>query len=202
MGPQLRGVFEEQAEPMGMPSGPWTALPQRTLLEIGSGSGEALLASSAHFDLVIGIDVHRRGLAATMRSAAERGLPNVRLVSGDAMEVLHHQVPPGTLAEIHIWFPDPWPKTRHHKRRLVRPEVAELLVAGLAPDGVVRLATDIASYASVMQAVLGAHSELVPLGDRGIVPRPDWRPVTRYEAAGRAAGRTVTDLAYRRVPSG
>jgi tRNA (guanine-N7-)-methyltransferase len=104
------------------------------------------------------------------------------------------------LAEIHVWFPDPWPKARHRKRRLIRPEVVALLSGALAPGGVLRLATDVADYAAVMADVLGRCGDLQPLGDRGRVPRPHWRPITRYEAAGHSAGRAIVDLAYRVPP--
>lgn len=197
MGPQLRQIYDEDASVLGMPPGRWSELPARTVLEIGSGSGDSLVAAAAEFDLAIGVDVHLRGLAATMRSVRAAGLRNVRLVRGDAVAVLRDQVPPRSLAEVHVWFPDPWPKARHHKRRLIRPEVAAQIAAALAPGGVVRLATDMAEYAAVMQDTLGRCSGLEPLGHRGRVPRPGWRPVTRYEAAGRAADRIIVDLAYR-----
>jgi tRNA (guanine-N7-)-methyltransferase len=199
MGPQLRRIYDEHAAALGMPEGRWTALPGRTVLEIGSGSGDSLVAAAADFDLAIGVDVHLRGLAATMRSVRAAGVRNVRLVRGDAIEVLRDQVPPGSLAEVHVWFPDPWPKVRHHKRRLIRPEVVAQVAAALAPGGVLRLATDMAEYAAAMQDVLGRCSDLEPLGDGGLVPRPGWRPVTRYEAAGGSAGRPIVDLAYRVV---
>jgi tRNA (guanine-N7-)-methyltransferase len=197
MGPQLRRIYDEQADALGMPVGRWAALPARTVLEIGSGSGDSLVAAATAFDLAIGVDVHLRGLAATMRTAQAAGLTNVRLVRGDAIEVLRDQVPGGTLTEIHVWFPDPWPKARHRKRRLIRPQVATLMAAALAPGGVVRLATDVAEYATAMSQVLGGCGALQPLGEGGRVPRPAWRPVTRYEAVGMAAGRAVADLAYR-----
>lgn len=199
MGPQLLRAWEESREDLLMPAGRWQDLPARTLLEIGSGMGDSILVAAAGFDLAVGVDVHVRGLAATMRAVRAQGIGNVRLVRGDAVEVLQEQVPPASLAEIHIWFPDPWPKARHHKRRLVRPEVAELLVAALAPGGVLRLATDIAEYAEVMTQVLGARPELMPADGHGVVQRPPWRPLTRYERFGQQSGRTATELAYTRV---
>jgi len=196
MGPQLQQAWRTVAD-LAMPAGRWE-LPRRSVIEIGSGMGDSLTAAATRWDLVIGIDVHVRGLAATARAAQRAGLTNLRLVAGDAMEVLDDQVGVGAVGEIHIWFPDPWPKARHHKRRLVRPAFAEVLAARLAPGGVLRLATDIPSYATAMQAVLGRTPGLSPLGPAGAVARPAWRPVTRYEQAGIDAGRTITDLAFRR----
>jgi tRNA (guanine-N7-)-methyltransferase len=201
MGPELVEAWESgraRFEPV-----PWDALPPRTLLEIGSGMGEALLAAAPVWDLAIGADVHVRGLAATIRGADTGGLVNVRLCRADAVDLLRHTVLPGSLAAIHVWFPDPWPKARHHKRRLVRPGVAELLARALSPGGELRLATDIGDYAEQMQRVLASVAELEPAGPGGVVPRPAWRPRTKYERAGLAAGRTPVDLAYRRrLPAG
>lgn len=199
MGPELQQAWDALGGEVLMPAGPWRELPARTLLEVGSGMGDSILAAAPQFDLAIGVDVHVRGLAATMRSVREAGAANVRLVRGDAVDVLREQVPPAAMSEIHIWFPDPWPKARHHKRRLIRPSVVPLLVAALAPGGVLRLATDIAEYAAVMIGVLGASTDLRPLGGDGVVARPAWRPVTRYEQFGLDRGRVPTDLAYRRI---
>ena len=182
---------------MLMPPGRWE-LPASAMLEIGSGAGDSLLAAADRWDLVIGVEVHLRGLAATLRAARESGRGNIRLARADAVDVLREQVPPLSLAEIQIWFPDPWPKAKHHKRRLIRPSVAGLLAGRLAPGGVLRLATDVPEYAAVMQQVLLASGGLRPLGEAGVVERPPWRPVTRYEREGLAAGRTPTELAYRR----
>ena len=194
MGPELQAAWRA-ATTLGMPEGGWE-LPSRTVIEIGSGMGDSLTAVAADWDLVIGIDVHVRGLAATARAVQSAGLTNLRLVAGDAMAILEERVGDGTVAEIHIWFPDPWPKARHHKRRLVRPGFADVLAARLAPGGVLRLATDIPSYAAAMQSVLGRTPGLSPLGAAGEVARPAWRPLTRYEQAGIEAGRAITDLAF------
>lgn len=197
MGPQLQQAWQEHRADLLMPEGRWTQLPGRTLLEIGSGMGDALVAAAADFDLAIGVDVHVRGLAATIRAVRAQGLDNVRLVCGDAVEVLRDQVPPAGLAEIHVWFPDPWPKAKHHKRRLIRPGAAALIAARLAPGGVIRLATDVAEYAAAMVDVLVGSDSFEPLGPAGRVDRPPWRPVTRYERFGRARGSTPVELAFR-----
>lgn len=199
MGPELRQAWEQLGGDLLMPDGRWDRLPPRTLLEIGSGMGEAILAAAPSFDLAIGVDVHVRGLAATMRAVRAAGVGNVRLMRGDVIDVLRDQVPLGSLAEIHIWFPDPWPKARHHKRRLIRPEVTELLASALMSGGVLRLATDIAEYAQAMVEVLRTCPSLRPSGAEAAGGRPTWRPVTRYEQFGLDRGRTPTELAYCRV---
>lgn len=201
MGPELRRAWLEDAPSMQMPAGSWT-IPAQTVLEIGSGMGDSLIAAAARWQLAIGIDVHLRGLAATVRAARAAGAANVRVVRGDALEVLRQQVPSNSLQEIHVWFPDPWPKARHHKRRLIRSDVARVLVDRLRPGGTLRVATDIDDYADQALRVLHATEDLQPLGADGVVPRPAWRPTTKYEQAGRQAGRTTTDLAFtREVPA-
>ncbi len=197
MGPELRRAWEESARQFAMPSPPWT-LPRRTVLEIGSGMGDSLLATAARAELAIGVDVHVRGLAATVRAARTARIGNIRLVEGDAVEVLRDLVPPSSLGEVHVWFPDPWPKARHRKRRLIRPPVAALIADRLRPGGVLMLATDIGDYALAMSETLRAVPILEPLGPEGRVPRPDWRPVTRYERVALQQGRTPVELAFAR----
>ena len=198
MGPQLREAWDEYRAGLSMPAGQWTQLPPRTLLEVGSGMGEAIIAAAADYDLAIGVDVHVRGLAATMRAVRDQGLDNVRLVRGDAVDVLRDQVPAGRLAEIHVWFPDPWPKAKHHKRRLIRPSVVALMAARLRLGGVLRLATDVGEYATQMVEVIASSDAFEPVGESGSVPRPPWRPVTRYERYGRDRGNIPVELAFRR----
>lgn len=201
MGPQLREVWEKQAPALLMPAGPWDSLPANTLLEIGSGSGECAVAAASGFDLVIAADVHLRGLAATIRAARAAGVDNLRLLQGDAVAALAEQVPPAALAEVHIWFPDPWPKHRHHKRRLIQAAFVELLAGRLRPGGVLRLATDAPEYAAQARQVLAADGRFAALGGGGLVPRPTWRPVSYYERRGLAQGRPPIDLAYLRAPN-
>ncbi len=197
MGPELTALWRDEVPTRFLPAGPWSLGPG-TVLEIGSGMGDALVAAAAHWELVIGVEVHARGLAATARAARTAGADNLRLVHGDAIEVLSRQAPAASLEEVHIWFPDPWPKARHRKRRLLRPAVADLLADRLAPGGTLRLATDIPDYADTARRVLLATGQLAPCGRGGVVPRPPWRPVTRYERTGLAAGREITDLAFRK----
>jgi tRNA (guanine-N7-)-methyltransferase len=167
------------------------------IVEIGSGVGEAtavLAAERPSYDL-LALEVWRPGVAHTLGLVGEAGADNVRLLSVDAAWALEHLVGPGQVEELWTFFPDPWPKKRHHKRRLVSPDFAALAASRLRPGGLWRLATDWAEYADQMQAVLGAE----PLLEGGQVERWTDRPVTKFERKGIAAGRTIRDLAYRRV---
>ena len=167
------------------------------IVEIGSGVGEAtaaLAATRPSYD-VLAFEVWRPGVAGTMWRVAEAGAENVRLCSVDAVWALEHLVPPEGLVELWTFFPDPWPKTRHQKRRLVNPAFARIAASRLAPGARWRLATDWGDYAAQMRDVLDAVPEL----EGGVVPRWEERPVTRFERRGLAEGRAITDLAYRRV---
>lgn len=167
------------------------------IVEIGSGVGEAtaaLAATRPSYD-VLALEVWRPGVAATLARLAEAGVQNVRLCGVDAAWTLQHVIGPGALAELWTFFPDPWHKKRHHKRRLVDPAFAALAASRLRPGGVWRLATDWADYAEQMVAVLDAEPGLVG----GVVERWEERPVTKFERKGIAAGRSITDLCYRRV---
>ncbi len=167
------------------------------VVEIGSGIGEAtaaLAATRPSYD-VLAFEVWRPGVAATLGRLAEAGAGNVRLCGVDAVWSVEHLLAPGSVAELWTFFPDPWHKARHHKRRLVNPEFAALVATRLRPGGVWRLATDWADYARQMVEVLDAE----PAFDGGVVERWDERPVTRFERKGVAAGRSITDLCYRRA---
>jgi len=176
--------------------GPPLRLDRPTVLEVGIGRAEALLAmAAADPDTdVIGVDVHTPGIAAAVAGITSAGLTNVRLVHGDVLEFID-RVPPGALAGIRVFFPDPWPKTNKRHKRLVTAANLDRLVPLLAPGGFVHLATDIDDYAEQMLAVCGAHPEL----RGGPIDRPAWRPETRYERKGLDAGRVPTDLWYTRV---
>jgi tRNA (guanine-N7-)-methyltransferase len=170
-------------------------------LEIGFGNGEALaaLAEREPDHLFVGIEVHRPGVGHLLRLLSEREIENVRVICEDAVEVLERHVPDAALARVLVYFPDPWPKKRHHKRRLVQPRLAELLARKLRPGGLVRLATDWEDYAEQMRAVFDAASDFENLaGQAGFVPRPPERPITRFERRGERLGHEVWDLAYRR----
>ena len=172
------------------------------VLEIGFGNGEALAYAAQHepqHDL-IGIEVHRPGVGRALNALAAQGSTNARVMCHDAVEVLENEIPPGALSQIRIYFPDPWHKKRHNKRRLVSPAFAALLVRALAPDGLLHLATDWQDYAEQMWDVLDATPGLRNrAGPRGSLPRPDWRPQTHFEARGLRLGHGVWDLLYDRV---
>ncbi len=169
-----------------------------TIVEIGAGNGDSLVATSAAHPVmnVIGFEVFEPALASTFAKLAAKNLSNARVVLADGVQGLRWLVPSGSLEAVHAFFPDPWHKARHHKRRLVRPETCELIADRLRPGGVLRLATDWEDYAFAMREVLDASS-LTNVHD-GWAPRFDERPVTKYEARGLAAGRVVYDLCYRR----
>jgi tRNA (guanine-N7-)-methyltransferase len=167
------------------------------VVEIGSGVGEAtgvLAANRPAYD-VLAIEVWRPGVAASLAEVAAAGAGNVRFCSVDAVWVLEHLVAPDSLAALWTFFPDPWPKTRHHKRRLVNARFAALAASRLAPDAEWRLATDWADYADQMRAVLDGEPALAG----GEVLRWEERPVTKFERKGIEAGREITDLRYVRV---
>jgi len=171
------------------------------VLEIGIGDGETLLAlAAARPDCdFLGVEVHRPGIGHCLLGIEAAALTNVRLISHDAIEVLQHMLPAHSLAEALLYFPDPWPKKRHHKRRIVQAAFVELLAARLAPDGRFRLATDWAPYAEHMLEVLKASPSFInvsPAGD--YVSRPPSRPLTKFERRGERLGHAVFDLEFRR----
>jgi tRNA (guanine-N7-)-methyltransferase len=171
------------------------------VLEIGFGNGEALRFGAAHdpgrdFS---GIEVHAPGVGRLLNGLEADGLGNVRVYHHDAVEVLSGEIADASLDEVRIYFPDPWHKKRHHKRRLVQPAFAALLVRKLAPGGRLHLATDWQDYAEQMWDVLDAEPGLRNrAGPRGHVPRPEWRPRTHFEARGLKLGHGVRDLLYDR----
>jgi tRNA (guanine-N7-)-methyltransferase len=167
------------------------------VVEIGSGNGEAVAALAAArpaYD-VLAFEVWRPGVASTFLHLEESGADNVRVLSVDAVWSLEHLFGPGRLAEVWTFFPDPWPKTKHHKRRLVTREFATLVASRLETGGAWRLATDWPDYADQIDDVLGAE----PLLGGGRTARWDERPVTKFERRGVAEGRPIQDFCYRRV---
>lgn len=173
----------------------------RRVLEIGFGNGEALRFAAGHDrdrDL-IGIEVHAPGVGRLLNALAADDARNVRLYHHDAVEVLEHEIADASLDEIRIYFPDPWHKKRHNKRRLIQPGLAALLARKLAIDGRLHLATDWHDYAEQMWDVLDATPGLCNrAGPRGHVPRPPWRPQTHFETRGQKLGHEVWDLMYDR----
>jgi tRNA (guanine-N7-)-methyltransferase len=169
------------------------------VLEIGSGMGEATLAMAAADPRtgILAVDVHTPGIGALLAGAERAGLANVRACIGDAVVLMDH-LAPGTLVGIRAFFPDPWPKVRHHKRRLVQPAFVHQAADLLAPGGTLHLATDITEYAEQMLAVCTAEP-LLQDTSHGFVQRPAWRPETGYERRGLAAGRQSVDLIFERI---
>lgn len=170
-------------------------------LEIGFGMGEATAAMAAADPGtdVLAVDVHTPGVGALLHEIDQRGLANVRVVAGDALEVLDRMLPPATLTEIRAYFPDPWPKGRHHKRRLVTPAFAVLASSRLCDGGRLHVATDWPHYARQVLDVVAGEPSLVNEHD-GYAPRPSWRPVTKFEQRGRASGHPVFDIIATKLP--
>ncbi|MDR1163826.1 MAG: tRNA (guanosine(46)-N7)-methyltransferase TrmB [Candidatus Accumulibacter sp.] len=174
------------------------------ILEIGFGMGEAtaLIAAANPANDYLGVEVHTPGVGSLCKRVAEKGITNLRIVQHDAFEVLRDMIAPGTLSGIHIFFPDPWPKARHHKRRLIQPPLAAMLADRLEPGGYVHCATDWEDYAEQMLAVFSAERLLRNTADadaKGFAPRPDYRPLTKFETRGLSLGYGVWDVVFRRV---
>jgi tRNA (guanine-N7-)-methyltransferase len=192
-------------EPYDPPA--WFGRTAPLVLEIGSGMGEstaALAAATPETDH-LAVEVFEPGLAQLLMRIDELGLTNLRLLRGDAVDLLRECVPPASLDAVRIYFPDPWPKRRHRKRRLVQPPVVALVASRLCPGGTLHLATDWADYATQMLAVCSAEPLLqstAPVAPGGWTPRPHWRPVTKFEERAGREGRDVCDLMFRRRPDG
>ena len=172
-----------------------------TVLEIGFGMGGATAAiAAARPDTnFIGVEVHEPGVGALLKLIEEKTIQNLRIVQHDAVEVLRHMVAPKSLAGVHIYFPDPWHKKRHHKRRLIQPAFVSQLVNHIAPGGYLHCATDWEPYAQQMLEVLSAEPQLHNTSE-GYAPRPEWRPLTKFEHRGMKLGHGVWDLLFRTSP--
>jgi tRNA (guanine-N7-)-methyltransferase len=173
-------------------------------VEIGFGMGAATAAVAAAepgVDL-LGIEVHPPGVGALLQRIEADGLGNVRIVQHDAVEVLRDMIAPGSLAAVRVWFPDPWPKKRHHKRRLLQPAFVRLVAERLAPGGTLHAATDWVPYAEEMLATFAGEPLLADASlEGGFVPRPASRPETKFEVRGLRLGHAVRDLLFVRRPS-
>ncbi|OHC69397.1 MAG: tRNA (guanosine(46)-N7)-methyltransferase TrmB [Rhodocyclales bacterium GWA2_65_20] len=169
------------------------------ILEIGCGMGEttATIAAAHPGNDYLGVEVHTPGVGSLLKEIALRELGNLRVIQHDAVEVVRDMLAPGSLAGIHIYFPDPWPKKRHHKRRLIQPPFVALLASRLQPGGYFHCATDWEEYAVQMLAVLGAEP-LLKNTAAGFAPRPDYRPLTKFEQRGQRLGHGVWDVIFRR----
>jgi tRNA (guanine-N7-)-methyltransferase len=207
--PAQQQAFEAHWSRFGLDYGPQPVdldtlfrKPAPVVLEIGFGNGEQLLHAGIHEPErnFIGIEVHRPGVGRLMNGLAEANIDNVRVSNHDAVEVLEKQIPPGSLAEVRIYFPDPWPKKRHHKRRLIQPDFIRLLATRVAPGGFLHLATDWAEYAEHMLEVLDASAEWRNRAGPGAYsPSPAWRINTHFEKRGVRLGHGVWDLIHEKV---
>ncbi|MEP7083748.1 MAG: tRNA (guanosine(46)-N7)-methyltransferase TrmB [Betaproteobacteria bacterium] len=171
-----------------------------TVLEIGFGMGEttALIAQALPGTNFVGIEVHTPGVGALLRRIEAAGLNNIRIIQHDAVEVVTNMIRADSLAGIHIFFPDPWPKKRHHKRRLIQQGFVAMLASRLATGGYLHLATDWEEYAQQMLALLDAEP-LLGNSAAGFAPRPDYRPLTKFEQRGLNLGHGVWDVVFRRI---
>ncbi|HEY9240181.1 MAG TPA: tRNA (guanosine(46)-N7)-methyltransferase TrmB, partial [Burkholderiaceae bacterium] len=169
------------------------------MLEIGFGMGDATAAIAAALPGTdfIGVEVHTPGVGALLKQIGERGLGNLRVIQHDAVDVLQQMVAPASLAGVHVFFPDPWHKKKHNKRRLIQPEFVALLASRLAAGGYLHCATDWQPYAEQMLAVLGAEPGLRNTA-AGYAPRPAYRPLTKFENRGLKLGHGVWDLVFER----
>lgn len=194
------------ADVVDLPGGPldvegWFERAAPVVLEIGSGMGEstAAMAIAAPDIDHLAVEVYQPGLAQLLLRIEQAEITNLRLLRGDAHTLLTEHVAPGSLHAVRIYFPDPWPKRRHHKRRLVRPEFIALVTSALEAGGSLHLATDWESYAAEMLEVCAAEPGLRNAApDGGFAARPAWRPITKFEQRARDDGRAVHDLIFAR----
>lgn len=176
----------------------WFGRDAPVVVEIGSGMGEATAALAAARPDVdhLAVEVYKPGLAQLLLRIEEVDLHNLRLLRGDALDLLHDHIAPDTLSGVRVYFPDPWPKRRHHKRRLVTHGFVALATSRLAPGGTLHLVTDWEDYAQQMREAVAAERSLRPVDPDpdGWTPRPQWRPVSKFEQRARDEGRAVRDL--------
>jgi len=169
------------------------------ILEIGFGMGEALLVfAQQHPDQdFIGIDVHKPGIGAVLMGIQKLQLTNINLFCGDALDLLNQKIPDNSLDGVHLFFPDPWPKKRHHKRRLIQEPFVELIRTKLKIAGYIHLATDWENYAEQMLEVMTNSNEFINIAGQGrFTPRPESRPLTKFENRGEKLGHKVWDLIF------
>jgi tRNA (guanine-N7-)-methyltransferase len=171
-----------------------------TILEIGFGMGEATahIAGQMPERNFLCCEVHEPGIGALLKRIGDAELANIRIVAHDAVEVLDHMLAPESLDGVHVFFPDPWHKLRHHKRRLIQPPLVGKLASRLKPGGYIHCATDWENYAQQMLQVLGAEPQLRNTAE-AYAPRPDYRPLTKFENRGLRLGHGVWDLVFRKA---
>src|SRR4051812_17363554 len=173
------------------------------VLEIGSGTGVSTLAmakAEPHLD-VVAVEVYRRGLAQLLSAIDREGVTNIRLVRGDGVDVLEHMFGPDSLTGVRVFFPDPWPKARHHKRRLLQPDTVALIADRLRPGGILHAATDHPGYAEQIADVGDAEPRLERVAAADGLPVSVTRPVTKYEGKARDAGSAVAELVWEKLPA-
>ena len=170
------------------------------ILEIGFGMGDstATIAAAHPQNDYLGIEVHGPGVGSLLNQIEALGLSNLRVIQHDAVEVLKHMIAPASLDGVHIFFPDPWHKKKHHKRRLIQPEFVALLTEKLKPGGYLHAATDWKEYAEHILAVLAAEPKLVNSAV-DFAPKPDYRPLTKFEQRGIKLGHGVWDIVFRKI---
>jgi len=171
-----------------------------TILEIGFGMGEATayIAATRPQDNFLCCEVHEPGVGALLKRIGEQGLTNIRILAHDAVEVIDNMLPPGVLDGVHVFFPDPWHKKKHNKRRLLQPPLVAKLAARLKPGGYLHCATDWEPYAQQILEVLSAEP-LLQNTAAGFAPKPDYRPLTKFENRGLKLGHGVWDVVFRRI---
>ena len=212
MSPAQRRAIETLMPLYGLPYHPerldWDSVFARKaprVVEIGFGMGVATaeIAQALPEKNFLGIEVHGPGVGNLCQLIEREKIPNLKVVQHDAVEVMENMIAPDSLAGIHLYFPDPWPKKKHHKRRIVQPAFIQLLATRLAPDGYLHCATDWEEYAEHMLAILRAEPLLIntSTAPEGFVPRPDYRPLTKFEQRGLRLGHGVWDLIFtKRAP--
>lgn len=193
LGPHLLVAFQSRTMDANATFGRAAPL----ILEIGFGMGEATahIASVRPAENFLCCEVHEPGVGALLKRIAEQGQSNIRIIQHDAVEVLEHMIAPASLAGVHIFFPDPWHKTKHNKRRLIQPPLVARLASRIAPGGYLHCATDWEPYAQQMLEVLSAEPTLVNSA-RAYAPQPEYRPLTKFENRGLKLGHGVWDLVF------
>jgi tRNA (guanine-N7-)-methyltransferase len=172
------------------------------IMEVGFGNGEATwqMAAAHPDENYLAVEVHRPGVGHLLLKLEEHGISNVRIACEDAVELLRKRIGAESLSGVRIYFPDPWPKKRHHKRRIIQAGFVALLAEKMRPGGILHLATDWAPYAEHMLEVMRTNPDFENLSPAGqFVPRPAWRPETKYEKRGERLGHGVFDLLFRRI---
>jgi tRNA (guanine-N7-)-methyltransferase len=169
---------------------------QKVIMEIGFGMGEAtaIMATQSPENAYLAVDLHPPGIGKLLSRIQELGITNIKVIEDDVHVVLPYMIENESLDGVHLYFPDPWPKTKHHKRRIVTPAFLELIASKLKPGGYFHLATDWFPYAEAMQIVFSTSTQF----SGGVIDKPDWRPVTRFEGQGIDKDHRVTDLLYLR----